>query len=533
MKIASAYLYDVTDGHFFMENIEIRDNRDSWGSADYRIYASNDQWPQANTNGIWHGSDTHVYLPRVFSRDGSWHWDQDDAARTTIHEWGHYGLGLKDEYEDRQSDDPSYCSTNYSTEPTDATRACFMNYELNTTEMCSDLAADPHRTDTEQDAYNHESCWETVVRKYADSADPDRWTFRTPTDRGQKADGPTALPCAAWINVRIVNANTGACAPFGLWWSEEDGDPAVGADVWIDRSGPDLGQGKTDANGYIEIIGAHDGETVRAQLGDASGHYHVACSPGSAAAQARTQPVPLQTDPFNVTVAVYPQGESAIQVRVLPSVALDSAPVVTMWQAGAEQGVPVGMNYDSGLGAWIGTAALDTALGRAGQVEIAATAQGQTVHRLASFSVEPAVTTEVSEFYSGDGFFELTLQPGSLPSDTLVSIVPGSEGSREQGSLVRVSAAYEIIVASGVYGLTKPSNLAIRFNLLQTENVLTDTLKVYHWDRASRAWVSDGGAVDAEQSWVAAKVDHLSTFAILGERIGASKVYLPIVLKMR
>ena len=50
----------------------------------------------------------------------------------------------------------------------------------------------------------------------------------------------------------------------------------------LDRPGIDLVQGVTDANGYIAVYGAHNGETLSAQKDGVSGSMTVSCSPGPA-----------------------------------------------------------------------------------------------------------------------------------------------------------------------------------------------------------------------------------------------------------
>ena len=49
---ASRYLYDAADGQRFFEKVRVCDRGEYWSDADYRIHASNQQWPEANVGGL-------------------------------------------------------------------------------------------------------------------------------------------------------------------------------------------------------------------------------------------------------------------------------------------------------------------------------------------------------------------------------------------------------------------------------------------------------------------------------------------------
>jgi hypothetical protein len=98
---ASDFLYDVTDGYMAFGQVVFGDVK--WmDCADIQIMASNRFHPRSWTNGL---HDPRKYTPIRVGR-GIWHknnrvtipWDEPEAYRTLIHEWGHYALALKDEY---------------------------------------------------------------------------------------------------------------------------------------------------------------------------------------------------------------------------------------------------------------------------------------------------------------------------------------------------------------------------------------------------------------------------------------------------
>jgi hypothetical protein len=105
----SNYLYDVSDGQVRLDTVVILDDRSQWDEADVWIQASNIYWPNAGIMGIAWSGFPPIKLPRkwfgvpdscrVFSyllhplMEGV-----SDNYRTMGHEFGHYGLGLSDEY---------------------------------------------------------------------------------------------------------------------------------------------------------------------------------------------------------------------------------------------------------------------------------------------------------------------------------------------------------------------------------------------------------------------------------------------------
>src|SRR5262249_48692008 len=84
-------------------------------AADIQIMASNRLHPRSWVSGLHVASK---YMPILAGR-GIWHrynhvtipWDEPEAYRTLIHEWGHYALDLRDEYlESRQIDHSPHSS---------------------------------------------------------------------------------------------------------------------------------------------------------------------------------------------------------------------------------------------------------------------------------------------------------------------------------------------------------------------------------------------------------------------------------------
>jgi len=539
LQSASTYLYDLTDGQMLWEYIEIEDSAGGWRDADYRIHASNTEWPRGHVGGILDDSAEHVYLGRYFDgqTSNSGTWDRANGYRTTIHEFGHYGLFLYDEYEDEDGGD-SQCTTDIDDNTVPASeRACFMDSQYRATEMCSILPDHPHNADTEQHAIRGEPCWESVRRRFRDDG-TDRWIIETAYDRGSIMPGPTSIAVSQWMLYQLGNWDTGVCAPWEWQVLDPSGDPLASAAVWIETP---MGlrlltQGHTDADGRITILGAHDGDLIVASWFGWYSALTFASCPGASAHTTQEAAAAQQTvatpNAFDLDVRATPGGVGGVlQIEVTASAALSEAPHVLAYQEGVEAPIEVAVAYDGGSETYVGTAVLSTSVGLEGNLWCQATdTEDNTVTILAPFNVEHLSADDHARLMSGDGLLELALKPGSLPGDAAVTIMPTGAAGAPQDDLVVVSGPYEVSVSTGVYTLSQPAVINMYYHAEAAAGVSNDTMEVYHWDAGSEQWVSDGGRVDPEHSLVSAQVDHLSVFAILAER-ERHDIYLPLIAR--
>ncbi|HET9221342.1 MAG TPA: hypothetical protein VFO07_02505, partial [Roseiflexaceae bacterium] len=98
---ASRLLIDVTDGFMAIGQVAVG-GPELMTCADIQIFASNRLFPRASVNGL---NDPAKYQPIRVGR-GLWSknartsipWDDRRGYATLVHEWGHYALGLKDQY---------------------------------------------------------------------------------------------------------------------------------------------------------------------------------------------------------------------------------------------------------------------------------------------------------------------------------------------------------------------------------------------------------------------------------------------------
>ena len=559
LQNASAYLYDVTDGQFVWGKIEVFDNAQYWGDADVRIYAN--QRLHANCNGaigmyrglggLTAGTDMQIHMPGYYL--GSMY-DWQDAYRTFMHEFGHYGLWLADEYLDRDGNENTgaHCTTNFINNPNpnqEAVQASIMHHQWFATELCSKI--DPnhmHDTNTFQDEYNDgEDTWQTVIRHYSGG----NLTIQSADTRGVIMPGPNTLPIPSWVQVNVTDYNTGACPPFmvGYVYSSNN-QPVKDMNVWVVRPGSlfsPLYQGVTDGLGEIQVLGAHNGDGVLASkkdyqtaLASTSASAVVNCSTAAPASSAQAEqvaspsgpPIGVTPDPFTMAVQILPLNAATVELRVTPTVSLPAAPLAKIWQDGLSNSIGVPLVYDPALQLYKGQAVLNVALGRAGNVEATATdSAAHTVTVFQPFNIEQAIAGVFSPYLrSDDAHFELMLPPGRLNTDSDVTIQPVTVGPNQQDALWQVGWSYQVILSSGQSQLNGQATINLSYPPEFATGVDPRSIQLYRWDNASRRWVYVGsGYVDLLRSSVSTKVDRLGVFALFGAHSYSQNLFLPLI----
>lgn len=110
INVAGNLLFEISNGQAFFEKVAVYDDKSFWNDADVRIYASNDQWPEAQLHGINLGRENFIRLPpkHFGSKPANVHGIYNDVDldvntlehfSTLVHEFGHYALGFYDEYQ--------------------------------------------------------------------------------------------------------------------------------------------------------------------------------------------------------------------------------------------------------------------------------------------------------------------------------------------------------------------------------------------------------------------------------------------------
>lgn len=98
---AADLLFDVTDAYTTFGRVLVG-GPELLGCADIQIFCSNRLYPRSYVNGL---NDEKKYQPIRLGR-GLWRknegailgWESDTGFHTVVHEFGHYALGLKDQY---------------------------------------------------------------------------------------------------------------------------------------------------------------------------------------------------------------------------------------------------------------------------------------------------------------------------------------------------------------------------------------------------------------------------------------------------
>lgn len=540
---ASLYFYDASDGQAFFEHITINDDNGSWNNADYQFKASNQEWPHTNNvGGITDAGNKRAYFGRSFDGQSSSRgtWANVNGHRTLVHEFGHYGLHLYDEYyyyggplglTKIESHDTLKRLDPASVYSQDDLASSLMDSQYNSTEFCSDLAANPHNHDTEQHRQNGKSSWGTISDVYSDKQSPARWTLRTPETRNQVVAGPHNFPTTNWPQTDVVNWSTGTCSgEVAYHVIYTDGTVAKNVDVYLHRqNGRTLYQGKADGNGDITILGAANGDKLTSEIGF---DLHVnstiiSCASLSARAANKDPSRPsayaapaaegvvsttivLQAAPFKVDVQAVPLGGSSLEVRVGASEPLAMPPQVLLLQSGAAAPVTVTMTYDAPRHLYVGAAALEPEYGLNGVIDVTAlNTYAESIAVSTMFQVAAVTAAEDSEIYSGDGVVELYVPAGRMAGASFISIVPTGMPAPLPAQLM--SSAYEIKAAADVT-LAGPASLTIHYD---QQVAVSTTVSIYRWDDKMLQWVAIGGTVLRDHNEVAAPIQQLGVYVLV------------------
>ena len=169
----SSYLYNATDGQFFVETAQIRDRQALWDDSDIRCLADNDY--RANVPNVtggflgWNVLGSAMIMSRKH------------GANVYAHEFGHFGLDLGDEYQDNTQ--TKCVASGMAGAPSSPfadggpKASCMMWNQGSASKICSSHPDNPHTLGTRQ---GDQPCWDNLVGRYNWS---DRWRLQTPVDR--------------------------------------------------------------------------------------------------------------------------------------------------------------------------------------------------------------------------------------------------------------------------------------------------------------------------------------------------------------
>lgn len=198
MRDASAYLYNATDGQFYIEQVRLTDRALNWANADATVVTnfSLREFVKPYGGGFLQMKKNTLSYMNMCRRS---------IPETYIHEFGHYGLALPDEYKDDVAE--VICTEKLDTNSAAFGRdkpgaSCMMYYHKDARKICSAVGANPHNWDV-----NDKDCWTRIVENYSDPLGIDRYVFRTPATRGT-VPGTTEVPVADWSPViQTINSD--------------------------------------------------------------------------------------------------------------------------------------------------------------------------------------------------------------------------------------------------------------------------------------------------------------------------------------
>lgn len=537
LAAASKYLYNATDGQMYIEQVEVVDDKKFWNEADYRIYADQNLGPHVNFPlGAFQINNSSTYSSQMNMRLNC-------EPHEFIHEFGHYGFGLQDEYKG----DPAGCTAMLIAQPPQggvfgpggSKTSCIMDSNWLSSKLCSHRAENPHKNGTFQ---GESSCWTTISENYRDSESTPRWTLQTPDTRGAIPDrinfGDIPLDDMP-PKFSVTNTNRpNLCEPITILATHSDGTPHADREIRLKTTyGQSILQGKTNKFGNLTITGGHVGDTVEgtkiefvnctvtARLRPGTDRPNIAMPVSfSQDVEQGRQQLKIASTPFNIVTVLKPKkkdGEIIVVTRDAAGqpVALEDSPVARVKTAD-EKTRKVRLRYHSKTKSYSGKI---KKLPVNSDIEIeveASNRQKQRVESVTIFRVNQPEPKAALEVISPNGQLTLTVPEGSLPKKGRVSI-----GSH---STALPDLPYGYTFVSGPFAVwSYPADdfyrpATVSFQLPRTRdrsafaNYAQDSLRVFYYD--GYKWTEIGGVVPSPLiDLVTAKTSRLGVFALGGK----------------
>ncbi len=280
---ASNLLYDVTNGQAFIDSVAIFDNGDRWQTADIRFHAENTCWPSAIANGIRYASDKAIQLPPAFYSNQAGGvvqaqrlYDDDTinpsipvTVASLVHEFGHYALNFRDEYENLLQE-RIFPNINFS----------FMDNQLDFNDPFSSEMADYRSTDqrfndyrlTEHYQSRNRNGWDLFKSNYDNFQNDLIAVIHRPRDLGILPNAVMEGPNADWNRPDFsvgdmmgfdLHATTTTRPRLDFHFTRE-ARPVQGARVSLTKHGTGriLNHGITTAAGHMKLFNAEAGDVV-------------------------------------------------------------------------------------------------------------------------------------------------------------------------------------------------------------------------------------------------------------------------------
>lgn len=527
-EAASDHLFHATDGQFFFERVEIGDNSHAWSDyvADVRVWADYTArpivWNRAGGMTIpWEGNYAPINLSRA------------SGAGTIVHEFGHYGFALTDEYQD--ADPNAGCTAGLDRADAAFARngpaaSCLMFNHGVAGKFCSNDPENQHHLPGRSGRWywlaQVDPCWTVIQRMFEKPGEE----LLSPDER---AGIPGAVVRPPFVAAELVVTDTDLPGllqdPEPLRLGRRD------VNVWVEhRHGPHTAQGRTltyrapgerswfnnttdpTMDGSLWLAGLHVGDRIvwggannwNSRVVTASGWSPVARAepPGYSGALAAEVPGTAvdpgrQDSPFDLFVTLEPTARGTCEVVVETSAKATATPKVTL--SGGQ--IPTLAAKGDLFTATMALQARNLLL------KAEALVGGEKVERFVPVAVSPLSPKWESTSYSGDLSLVVNAEEGSF-----VALTPGDvdppEGCRT------VSGPFRVAVSGGhpYEDGPLPGPGWLRFRLPEG-GAPPDAaaMRVLRYDRAAKAWQDLGGTWLPEVAIVSAQVEREGNYALV------------------
>jgi len=555
----SQFLYNATDGQFFVEQFDLVDDAAYWDDTDFRIFADLEVRPNVNlrTGGFLHsGLGTWANMRRDPGMTDSW-----SAAITYAHEFGHYGLDLRDEYADGRTD--VFCATNIRTSGQFGGRgpraSCMMFSQFVASKLCSGRPENSHVNGT---GHGDENCWLHLGGQFRDTRPRgfmNTWQIRTPDTRGEIVGPLPNLPSEWQPRVNIENrSRPNLCEPFTISVTNRDtGAPIDNEEVWLRTSyGQSILQGKTGSyetgggrasfgGGNLPLTGIHVGDRITAS----GGEYVVTSADCGATSRLGPAPrrvfshatqtltavpkrqdkpvqIPFSTEPFALSASVEPTAKSGqIRIRVRSTEQLKTPPRLTISLTGSTAAQTIALSFDQDTASYTGTATLPA--NTKASLEVNATNENsQTVSRFFSLALSPLNPNTDSQLFSSNGQLSLIVPAGALPGDAIVAIGPSTAPPLPvEGGMTVVSGPFSVTASpgnqmkeAGVVRFQLPNRLGPR----AADGFNSKSFEIWRYNREKNEWERRGGTLLDSVDVISLTTDQFGDYAVTAQLSSAA-----------
>ena len=567
-KLMSNYLYDVTDGQLYIDSVKIFDAKAYWDSSDVRIYASNMQWPNASTftwtsgaprrlgGGIFGSGERRLYFPRIFyfnsyngnrnltydlypydwiisqttyddDNDGSIDYPDEFKAyppsRTLAHEFGHYGVGFRDEYINNAGnnilddfdfglmDDQLGVDIEQNSE-----MSCLLQYDVLS-----------HRITRQWVNRGDRSCWDYFEWNYEGTYDGIFVPIKKPST--ELFSGPNNdmlnlnYDVGSLLRTVISDSNTGAYVLI-FTSTDELGSPLGNSKVQLYKDNHTwfIDQGNTADSGSIICLGVNGDDIIRAfrdtlyleiELNILGSYKENSFRRVSANGNTIVAILRAIKGNYLMLNSGWFQGENSFRYSLQVNKSFSQNPSLELYNPYNQMYTyvfsPVTEGYESIVGNSLGSDGMFSV--------IAVDDSAYTFFVNNRYTVTPVLDSSfVPEIYGPQGSCILNLDEDNsslhkilILSSDFPPLLNGLDSLVEQGGEVHSISAYPNL--SSLAGVN--NYIVIKYQDVDLKSSSETSLKIFKWNETSNKWEFIGGTVDTTGNEVVCSIHSLGIYA--------------------